>query len=380
MTQRPAKPAATQTARPGGSTAWPLALLCLALILYLSLYPFTGWRDSGLSCTAYLLASPPRYWTWFDIITNYLGYIPFGFLLALAMLRSDSPELRRWGPLLAALAGVAMSFTMETTQCWLPQRTSSNLDLALNSAGALSGGLLAWLIEKLGVFGRWQRWASEGLVPGYQGELALLLVWPLALLYPLPVPFGLGQILERLEKLLAEWLQDTPFLDWLPMRAIEFQPMLPEIEYVVMALGLLAVCLLAFGILRGRVERLLALLLLALAGVLATGLALKLSLRADVSWAWSWQPLQISLAAAVAAAIACLWLPPRLCAALALLLLLAQLYLLNQAAIPVYHDWMLSTAMRADFRRFYGMAQWLGWCWPWLALLLLARRTLKPPR
>ena len=121
-------------------------------------------------------------------------------------------------------------------------------------------------------------------------------------------------------------------------------------------------------------------LLLALAGVLATGLALKLSLRADVSWAWSWQPLQISLAAAVAAAIACLWLPPRLCAALALLLLLAQLYLLNQAAIPVYHDWMLSTAMRADFRRFYGMAQWLGWCWPWLALLLLARRTLKPPR
>ena len=66
--------------------------------------------------------------------------------------------------------------------------------------------------------------------------------------------------------------------------------------------------------------------------------------------------------------------------ALALLVLLAQLYLLNQAAIPVYHDWMLSTAMRADFRRFYGMAQWLGWCWPWLALLLLARRTLKPPR
>ena len=380
MKDRPASPPAPQTARPGGSTAWPLALLCVALILYLSLYPFTGWRDNGLSCTAYLLSPPPPYWTWFDVISNYIGYIPFGFLLALGMLRSQSPAWRRWAPLLATLAGVAMSFTMETTQCWLPQRTSSNLDLALNSAGALSGSLLAWLIEKLGVFGRWQRWASQGLVPGYQGELALLLVWPLALLYPLPVPFGLGQILEHLEKLLAAWLQDTPFLDWLPMRAIEFQPMLPEIEYAVMALGLLAVCLLACGILRGRLARLCAILALALAGLAATGLALQLSLRADVAWAWSWQPLQISMAAAIGLALCCLWFPPRLCAALALAALLVQLYLLNEAAIPVYHEWMLSTAMRSGFRRFYGMAQWLGWCWPWLAVLLLVRRTLKPPR
>ena len=65
---------------------------------------------------------------------------------------------------------------------------------------------------------------------------------------------------------------------------------------------------------------------------------------------------------------------------MALAALLVQLYLLNEAAIPVYHEWMLSTAMRSGFRRFYGMAQWLGWCWPWLAVLLLARRTLKPPR
>ena len=88
----------------------------------------------------------------------------------------------------------------------------------------------------------------------------------------------------------------------------------------------------------------------------------------------------IAGAAAIGLALCCLWFPPRLCAALALAALLVQLYLLNEAAIPVYHEWMLSTAMRSGFRRFYGMAQWLGWCWPWLAVLLLARRTLKPPR
>jgi hypothetical protein len=50
------------------------------------------------------------------------------------------------------------------------------------------------------------------------------------LLFPASVPFGLGQVMERLEAALAEWLQDTPFLEWMPLREIEMQPLVPGVE------------------------------------------------------------------------------------------------------------------------------------------------------
>jgi hypothetical protein len=64
------------------TTAWPLALATACLIVYASLYPFTGWRDQGLSPFVFLTAAWPRYWTGFDVSTNFLGYAPLGFLLA----------------------------------------------------------------------------------------------------------------------------------------------------------------------------------------------------------------------------------------------------------------------------------------------------------
>ena len=123
--------------------AWPLALIYAALVLFASLFPFEGWRAQGISPWEFLAARmPPPYWTWFDVSINVVGYVPLGFLLALALLRSGWP---RAAVPLAALAGALLSLAMEFLQIYLPQRVSSNLDLVLNAGGTLCGALAAAL-------------------------------------------------------------------------------------------------------------------------------------------------------------------------------------------------------------------------------------------
>ena len=53
---------------------------------------------------------------------------------------------------------------------------------------------------------------------------------------------------------MADLLADTPFLDWLPVREIELQPLLPVAEWLCVMLGLLIPCLLGFCIIR-KVDR-----------------------------------------------------------------------------------------------------------------------------
>ena len=78
----------------------------------------------------------------------------------------------------------------------------------------------------------------------------LLALWPFALLFPAAVPFGLGQVFERLEPALADWLEDTPFLEWLPVRDVELQPLVPGAELLCVALGALIPCLLGYSVMR----------------------------------------------------------------------------------------------------------------------------------
>jgi hypothetical protein len=61
--------------------------------------------------------------------------------------------------------------------------------------------------------------------------------------------------------------------------------------------------------------------------------------------------------------------PPRLCAALVLLALGFYISLLNQAPASPYFAQTLSTWEQGRFIRFHGLAQWLGWLWPYAALV-----------
>ena len=346
------------------TSAWPLAWVYLGLIVYASLYPFSGWRDQGIEPWLYLTASLPGYWTGFDVVTNVLGYMPLGFFLALSALRTARERLAP-----AALVACALlSLVMESLQMYLPDRVPSNLDLLLNVMGATFGAVSAWSLERLGLLQRWSRFRAEWFIVEARGALVLLALWPLALLFPSVVPFGLGQVMERLETALAEALADSPFLEWLPLREVELQPMLPAAEWLAVLLGLLIPCLLGFCIIRIKLKRTLFMLGLFALGAVATALSSALSFGPEHAWVWLNAPVKAALLSAVVLALTMVWLPRRACAALAVLALGIELSVINQTAIGPYFEQTLFFWQQGSFIRFHGLAQWLGWLWPFAAL------------
>jgi hypothetical protein len=74
--------------RQPGSSALSLALAYVVLVLYASLYPFEGWRwPPGQSLWALAVLPRSVYHDPFDIISNLLGYLPLGALLGIALRR-----------------------------------------------------------------------------------------------------------------------------------------------------------------------------------------------------------------------------------------------------------------------------------------------------
>lgn len=354
--------------KPHKSAALPLALAYAALIVYASLYPFADWRDQGIAPWAYLWAPWPKYWTGFDFAVNVAGYVPFGFLCALAVLRTRGGATAWRVVLRATAAGAAIAFSMETLQSYLPVRIPSNVDLALNTAGTVIGAVLAAGLERLGAIAHWSRARSQWFVEESRGGLVLLALWPFALLFPAAVTFGLGQVFERLEVAISEWLLDTPFIDWLPLRQFELEPLVPAVELLCVMLGALVPCLLGYLVARSVVQRVVMLPLILLTGVAASALSAALSYGPTHAWAWLDLPVQVGMAAALFAGMLLLLAPRRLCAALLLAGLVLQLSLLNQAPESAYFAQTLATWEQGRFIRFHGLAQWLGWAWPFAVL------------
>ena len=343
--------------------------MAICLIVYASLYPFADWRDQGISPFSYLRAPLPKYWTGFDVGANLFGYAPVGLLLALAALRSGRIK---WAVSAAVLSCALLSLSMETLQSYLPSRIPSNLDLALNTAGAWLGACAAWLLEKTGVIDRWSRFRARWFTRNARGALVLLVLWPAALLFPASVPLGLGQVYERLDAALSEALAGTPFLAWLPLRDIELQPLLPSAELACVALGALVPCLLGYCVIRTVWQRAVCALLMLATGLLASALSAALSYGPQHAWAWLDEPVQAGLGLAVLSALLLIMLPRRGAAALGVLALVLQLGLLNQAPASAYFAQTLQTWEQGRFIRFHGVVQWLGWLWPYAAVWYLA--------
>ena len=265
------------------SAAWPLSCLYAALVVYASLYPFDGWRIQGIAPWSFLTSPLPKYWTGFDVASNVLGYAPLGFLGCLAVLRQRPGWPALW---LVTLAAMLLSLLMESLQMFLPMRVPSNVDLALNTLGALAGALVARVLAAWGLVAHWSRWRDRWFVQDASGALVLLALWPLALMFPVSVPFGLGQVFERLEAAVAHALQDTPWIDWLPMREVELQPLLPVSEVLCIGMGLMLPCLLAFSVLRTLPQRMLASALGLVVAVMASSLSAALTYGPAHAWDW----------------------------------------------------------------------------------------------
>ncbi|CAN5149271.1 VanZ family protein [soil metagenome] len=351
--------------------AWPLALALVCLIVYASLYPFSAWRNQGISPLRFLTSPFPKYWTGFDVGANLLGYAPLGFLFALSALRSRRVG---WAVSMAVLGAGLLSLTMETLQSYLPSRVPSNVDLALNTLGAWLGASCALALERFGLVGRWSRLRARWFSHDARSVLVLLLLWPPALLFPAAVPMGLGQVFERLESALADALADTPFLEWMPVREVELQPLVPIAELVCVTLGALIPCLLGYCVIRTLGQRAVFAVAAIAVGLGASALSAALSYGPAHAWAWLDEPVRVGVGLAVVLAALLLGLRRRVAAALTLLALVIHLSLLNQAPADPYFAQTLQIWEQGRFIHFYGLVQWLGWLWPYAALTCMVAR------
>lgn len=354
-----------------------MAFLFACLVIYASLYPFTGWRDQGVVPLEFLQAPLPQYWTGFDIAANLVGYAPLGFLLALALRRSGA-RTGLWFWVVTLGLPALLSLLIEMLQGYLPTRVSSNVDFVLNTTGAALGVVLARLIERLGVLRRWNRIRANWFEPSAHGSLVLLALWPFALLYPQPVPFGLGHILDRLEVGLTSLLVDTPFLEWVPVLDFSPTPLSPLAEAFCIGLSLLAPLLMGYADMRSRRRRLFFGALLLAGAVCVAGLSAALTYGPDHAWAWITPQARLGLAAATLASVMCVALPRRMCNVVMLLCLAVSLSLLNGAPVSPYFAQSLEVWEQGRFIRFHGLSQWLGWLWPFAALVFGLMAVSRP--
>ena len=349
----------------------PLAAAWVALIVYASLFPFDGWRWPPGKAVADLLPLVwPRYFIPFDITSNLLAYAPLGLLVCVARLRHGAGLAAAM--LTALVLGGALSYAMEVAQHLLPQRVPSLLDWLLNTGGAALGALLAALCQWTGLLRWWHDARERWLERGNGGALALLVLWPVALLFPKPVPLGVGQVGEPLRVGLIDVLADVPWAEplaqWLAAAAPADQALAPAAEGLAVVLGLLSPCLLAFAAARPGWRRV-GLVAGALAvAVAATSLSTVLNFGPQHALAWRTPAIERALGVAAVLALGGLWLGPRLAGALALVALTGLVVLVHMAPTDPYFAESLQGWEQGQFVRFHGLAQWIGWLWPFAAM------------
>ena len=367
----------TASARHYRTIAWPLVPVYVALIVFASLFPFEGWRTQGISPAEFLLAKiPPPYWTWFDVLINIAGYAPLGFLLNLGFWRQS---WRKTGWLWAVLMGSGLSLAMEFLQIFLPQRVSSNTDWLLNTAGVLLGALCVPLFAWMGVLRRWSDVRDRWFTPDARGAIVLLLLWPLALLFPPPQPFGLGQVFDRLKQWLEDVLANTALDLWLPNFVSATDPLSPIGQLVVVMLGLLIPCWLAFSVMTSVPRRVAMVGMVVVVGVAVSGLSSALSYGPAFAWGWLDKITRLGVALALVLALLQVAIPRRVCVLLLLMGLVVAISLMNQAPPDPYYATALQSWEQGRFIRFYGLGQWLGWLWPFAAMAYVLVRLAKLP-
>jgi VanZ family protein len=363
------------------SSATGLALVYAALVLYASLYPFEGWRwPPGQGLAALAMLPTAQFQSRFDVVSNLLGYAPLGALVALAALRNG--WRLRHAALLTLVACAALSYGCELLQHFVPARVPSREDWAFNTAGGCAGGVLALAAQMTGLVERWNQLRRRWFAGDAAIALVLLVLWPLALLFPAPVALGLGQVGPQVVEWLAAALEGVPWAEaaWLPLVAPrEPQPPLrPLAETALVAAGLLAPCLVAYSVVAAgwrRIAMTLGALLLA-----ACAMTLSTFLNFGPDHALAWLGPRSTPGLLLGTVVACMLapLPRRLVAGVGLIVLTALAFGVAQAPEDPYFAQSLLAWEQGRFVRFHGLAQWIGWLWPYAAMgWMLSRLTAK---
>lgn len=362
------------------SSAVPLALAWAGLIIYASLYPFSGWRSPAMTGSAWAILPWPRWSGEFDVVANFAAYAPLGLLVYAAAVRSDLSSVKAFG--MAVLLPAALSYVLELTQYLLPARVPSRLDWLLNAGGSAAGALAAAALQHFGVFKRWQTWRERWFVEHSGLALALLLLWPIGLLFPAPVPLGLGQVLDRVREQVVLMLLDTPWSPLVDSGALASDepaaPLGPLAETLAIGFGLLAPCALVYSITRTPWRRMVLALGAAALGLCATTLSTALNFGPEHALAWLTPRVLRATGVAVLLALAMAWLPRRGAAAVGLVVVTALIALVSGAPTDPYFAQSLQGWEQGRFIRFHGASQWIGWLWPYVLLCYLLVRVGAP--
>lgn len=349
------------------------------LVVYASLYPFSGWRSTGIPPFEYLSAPLPYYRTTFDLLTNIAGYAPFGMLALLAMY----PHVRRtWAVVLAFIAGILLSATMETVQNYLPSRVPSNLDLAANAAGTLLGALLAlastrfFMEESRLLFWR-ERWFS----PEASRGIMVVALWPLAQIYPLDYLFGHGQLLPVISDWLGRWLETPVDLgDMLRNGSDLSVEQYWLAETVISACGLTGAVLTLLCQMRSRAPKTATAIVLVCCAFAVRSLASALEFSPENAFAWLTPGARGGLLFGMVMLSGLIFAPPAAQRRVAALTLVMSLAVVNAVPANPYFAATLQAWAQGKFINFNGAAQFLSLLWPFIALWFLFHRVHRMKR
>ena len=345
-------------------------LAYVLLIVYASWFPFSGWRNSGLSPLTFLNFAMPQYWTVFDAAINVIGYVPFGVLVTFSLYPRFKGLL---AVLVASVLGLLLSGAMEAVQTYLPSRVPSNLDFLTNLAGCSVGACLGafgtrTLLDQGRLYHLRQRWfaqhASQGLV--------LLALWPLAQIYPQAYLFGHGQLLPILSSWFSEWLDvSIDLAAYLHPGAELTVEQYWLSETIITACGMTGAVLTLLCLLRRVAPKaVLAGVLIGLA-ILVKALASALLFSPENAFVWVTPGAQGGFLIGLIMVSGLAFAPVVVQRRLAALTLLLSLLIANTIPVNPYFVATLQSWVQGKFLNFNGAAQFLSLLWPYFALWFL---------
>ena len=357
-------------------SASPFSRACLVaytiLIVYASLYPFSGWQFDTLSTYLDQIKQWPHYLIRFDILVNILGYIPFGILIIFSIY----PRLSRVSSVaLAILGGAAMSWLMESLQFFLPSRVTSVLDLLTNSTGALLGALMGTLCAPIVLgSGRLNDLRKRWLWRESSREIVILSLWPLAQIYPQAFLFGHGQV----ARMISQWLDAGLGLELDLDQWLQHQMNLSAENYlisetIITACGCAGAVLLGLSLLHRNAPKFRLSSLLLISGLAIKALASALMFGPDDAFIWLTPGAQGGLVVGILILYGFSFAPIPAQKGLAAMLLLISLILVNLIPSNPYFLSTMQTMAQGKMLNFYGAAQFLAIMWPFGALWYLGK-------
>ncbi|MDB5813248.1 MAG: hypothetical protein JWN23_365 [Rhodocyclales bacterium] len=332
-----------------------LALAYALLTAYACLYPFSGWRDAGVSPFAFLTAPWPRYFTFDDLWLNALGFVPLGFMLSSSFWRGTN---KRAVLIATTLLCALLSGSLEFTQNYLPTRVASNVDLATNTIGGFIGALggLRWsnIFDYGGFLDRWRR---RRILPGHIGEIGMILValWWLAQLEPTSTLFGTGDM--------------RPLFD-LPAAIMFSARRFVLIETLIVSMNVLILGLLVKRCMREPDGKLVALVLIG--GLAWRSLADYVFIIPPEPWQWATPGALRGLMIGLTVLVVAWQLPGWLQHSLACVALLLCTALVNIAPENPFELASMRLIHENHFLNFHGLTRLADFLWPFLALIYLS--------